>query len=118
MPNPVWPATLPQFFQTDGLNEEKVDNAVRTAMEDGTIKVRRRFTKSAIKVTGTVMMTDAQKAILDAFFEDTCKDGALYFDWVLPSTGAAKTYIWMKPPKTAAAGGLNWRAALELVTVP
>lgn len=118
MPNPTWPAALPQYFQADGLDESKVDNAITTAMEDGTIKRRRRFTKTAIKVNGALMMTDAQKAILDTFFATTCVDGALFFDWVLPSDGSAVTYIWLKAPKSMSAGALNWRSTLELQTVP
>lgn len=118
MPNPVWPATIPQYCNQDAFNEEALDNAIRTKFEGGNVKLRRRFTVVPIKVNIGVTLTGAQKTYLEAFYTTTCKGGTLAFDWVMPSTQAATVFIFMSVPKFSAVGPDTFLATAELQTVP
>ncbi len=44
MSNPVWPPSLPQRPLAQGFSEQAPDTLIRTQMEAGPPKVRRRFT--------------------------------------------------------------------------
>ena len=85
MTNPVWPASLPQFVDrphTEGMP----DALLRTPMDAGPAKTRRRFTAGIKPVKAQMDLTAAQAATFETFFDVTLKAGALAFDWVLPRT--------------------------------
>jgi hypothetical protein len=115
----VWPGTLPQYVQVGDFQETPVDNAVRTQMEDGTQKARRRFTARRRLFDVSVQLTAAQKVTLDDFYENTLGDGVLPFDWVLPAEQTAATFVFLKDGYQI--GGLGpdvFVAKLKLQTVP
>lgn len=119
MANPVWPASLPQDVLVEGYDEAMPDLALRTEMDAGPAKVRRRFTAGVRTFKVGSAMTRAQVATLDTFFVTTVQGGALSFDWTHPRTQAAATFRFTRPPRTAPeAGGQRWRVELELEIMP
>jgi len=119
MTNPVWPATLPQEPLAQGFNERAPDTVIRSAMEAGPPKVRRRFTAGIRLIDCQVRLTPAQVETLDSFFDSTIAGGALSFDWKHPRTGAAVTYRLVEPPSyTPVARGTLWQASLRLEVLP
>ncbi|MGH6879275.1 MAG: hypothetical protein ACREFM_00050 [Hypericibacter sp.] len=118
MANPVWPVTLPPFVLTEGHQETWGNNLLRTQMDAGEAKARRRFTKDVRPIQVTVEMTTAQVAIFDDFFHNTLKDGAIRFDWVLPRTQAAATFRIIPPfPVPPTPGAKFWRPTFTLEQV-
>lgn len=119
MPNPVWPADLPQYVTLDSFKEQKLSNKISTPMEhSATVKTRRRFTAVPTKYTFSIMMTVTQKALLDDFYEDTCKGGTLPFDWVRPLEQDAVTFLFMgEPPSYSANAPQNVIATFDVQTV-
>lgn len=123
MADAVWPPSLPSPKVAD-LTETAVDVVVRTAMDAGLPKVRRRFTAAPRPISATLALTRAQVATLDTFFVDTLEGGALTFDWIDHRTGEDAVYRFTtKPqyrplaPRQAAATEI-WRATLELEIIP
>ncbi len=119
MSNPVWPWSLPQRPLAQGFNERAPDTAIRTQMEAGPPKVRRRFT-AGIRTMDMQLRVDAdQVATLDTFYDATLAGGTLRFDWLHPRTGGALTYRFVEPPSyTPVARGRVWTATLKLESLP
>jgi hypothetical protein len=84
----VWPPALPQSPRLTDLHESPPYVVVRTAMDAGPAKIRRRFT--AGYTTRSMSMPRSGKTLL-YFFLGTVKGGALPFDWRNPITLAPAT---------------------------
>lgn len=116
---PTWPGTLPQSPDADGYTESPPDVLLRTQMDAGPPKVRRRSTAGPRSVGMRMTLSLDQVQTLDDFFWTTCQAGALPFDWVHPRTGNAATFRWRSPPRYEGSGSDEaWRATLDLEIVP
>lgn len=121
MPNPVWPIDLPQDVFTEGYDEGLPDVALRTQMDAGPAKTRRRHTAAPRPLNVTVGLSRAQAASFDDFFTEDLAGGALSFDWIHPRTLAAVTLRFVTPPPPRIVpepGAQRWRVALTLEVMP
>ena len=82
----IWPTTLPQAPELSSFDDRYPNRLITSEMDTGDTKVRRRG-KKGWTASATYYLTSAQLDILQAFFEDTIKDGALCFDWPHPRLG-------------------------------
>jgi hypothetical protein len=80
----TWPATLPQILLIEGYEEKLPDVNLRSAMEVGPAKVRRRVTAAVRPVTGQLIMTLAQIETFKGFYNDDLLGGSLRFGWFDP----------------------------------
>lgn len=90
-------------------------NSIRTQMDAGAAKMRRRFTRVPEDVTFSLMLTRPQVFILTDFIEATLKD-VLPFDWIEfrhPGKSPA-TYRFKSRPKMTPVTPTLWRVELEL----
>ena len=94
-----WPTSLPQNPNDDSFGEELGENTVRTQMEVGPPKVRRRHTAAVDSMPVSFDMTDSQLATLKTFFRTTTKDGSLVFDFTHPITAATEEWRFLTAPK-------------------
>lgn len=117
MPTPVWPASLPQILEIDGYDEAFPNAMLRTAMETGPAKRRRRFTAAPAPIKGTLTLTVAQRATLKSFFETDLQMGALSFDWTHPVTGVTASFAFVSPPRIRGDSGFL-PVALDLEQLP
>jgi hypothetical protein len=97
MPNPTWPAGLPQYVMQQGFSEKLPDMLLETQMEAGPAKARRRYTSDYRLFSVSVAMTAAQRATFETFFITTVMGGSLPFDWKDPVTQANATFRFKKP---------------------
>ena len=119
MTNAVWPASLPQTPLAEGYNERAPDTVIRSPMEAGPPRLRRRFTAGVRNIECQLRLTPAQLDTLDAFFGSTVAGGALPFDWKHPRNGTAVTFRFVEPPGyTPVARGTLWQAMLRLEILP
>ncbi len=118
MPNPVWPVSLPEYVLAAGYQEEEPETAVRTAMETGPAKARRRFTAAPRPIKCAVRLSLAQQATLSAFYQSTLVGGSLAFDWVHPVSRAAVTMRFVGKPKYAPRTANRMDAQLDLEILP
>lgn len=90
----AWPGTFPFIVNPEDFREAgPTGNVIRSPMERGTTKQRRRFTNASRPVEGsTSVMTTAQVALFETFFRTTLKDGTLPFTATNPRTGATETF--------------------------
>jgi hypothetical protein len=115
----TWPSSLPQIPLADSVSYVAHENSIRTQMEAGVAKLRRRYTAVGDDVTLAVMCTRAQVDTLQAFYETTLSVVGV-FTWKhfrKPGWPDA-SYRFKAPPRFAPAGGTVWKAELELERLP
>jgi hypothetical protein len=114
----VWPATLPQYVLAANYTEAVPDNSIRSETDVGPAKVRRRGTAAPRPISCQVLLTTAQRATLDDFYNTDTKAGSLTWTWVHPVTRAAATFRFVEPISfSATARGQLFTAALSLEIV-
>lgn len=114
----VWPMTLPQEPLAEGYRETPGDQTVRTQMETGRAKVRRRSSAAPVQIDMVFMMTKGQVGILESFFDQTLKGGALDFSFKHPRKGQEVQCRFLRPPVLVAQNGLYFRVGVELEVLP
>lgn len=94
MPVAAWPVGISFIAHPDTYQESgPIGNVLRTPMEKGPVKSRRRFTSAVRHVSGqTDIMTEAQVETFIDWHRDTIAGGALRFTAVNPRTGQTGTY--------------------------
>lgn len=111
-----WPATLPQAWLQDGYQETMPEVIVRTEMDAGPAKTRRRFTAQVTPIKARMHLTADQKGYFEAFFNTTLKGGALSF--YFPHDGS-DTFRFAKPlPALSPKGGTRWLLDCNLEKLP
>lgn len=116
---PTWPGSLPAAPQGDSYQEQAPNTVVRSPMDAGPQKVRRRFTAGVRPFTFTWLLTKAQVATLDTFYNSTLSGGSLTFDGLNhPRTGTATTWRFTMPPTYTYLGPDAWKAITPLEVLP
>lgn len=118
MPANPWPAGIPTAFSSDTFEATAQPITIRTDMDAGPPKVRRRFTQPVRKYKCSIILKDAaQYTILDEFYYLICQGGT--------DTIALNDPITLEPmiarffgPITYTAIGIAWQAEFELERLP
>lgn len=113
----VWPATLPAPLATD-YGFDITDATVRTDMDSGPARVRRRFTAAPDMLSASWKFTEAQMAIFRTFFEADAQHGAAWFDLSLKDGRAAgavtREVRFASPWRAAWIPGFGWHVSATL----
>lgn len=116
---PSWPGTLPTGPEWSSYQETSPNVALRTPMDVGPPKVRRRSTAGIRPFTMTFLLTQAQVATLDTFYQTTLTGGTASFDSLThPRTAAAATFRFVTPPQYQALGPNVYRASCQMEILP
>jgi len=110
----VWPVTLPQRVQAAAFEEIPADLTIRTQMDSGPAKVRRRWSAKPRLFSFRLLFTGTQTETLDAFYYTTLDAGVDAFDWVHPRTLTAGSFKLVTPPRYSAAGAGMFFATFQL----
>ena len=84
---PVWPASLQQRMNASGFQRSYRDITIRTNMDAGPAKVRRRYTNAPIDISGNIWVNRDEYATLDRFFKNDLRNGVSKFYFIDPITG-------------------------------
>jgi hypothetical protein len=114
----VWPASLQEKLSEANFGLGIGDTTIRTDMDVGPAKVRRRFTKSIDSYTASIYLTSAQYATFYNFFDTTLNGGVLSFDFAHPITGVTTEFRFKGTPKIISLGGGQFQASFEWEVVP
>lgn len=115
---PTWPPSIPDSILVSGYSEKPPKNALRTQMDAGPAKVRRRSRSGARPISGAAMLTGAQLETFDAWFRETLADGTLRFDWIHPRTRQAVSMRFTEEPDYSAQGADWWSVSMKLEVLP
>lgn len=118
MTNPVWPVGLPEYVLQQGYGEELQDQNIRTPMEGGAVKTRRRFTARFDLIDVRLIMSSAQVETFETFYYTTLLGGSIVFDWVHPRTQDAKTLQIIGKVRVTPADGDNFNVSMKIEVKP
>ncbi|MEO5341100.1 MAG: hypothetical protein H7837_11400 [Magnetococcus sp. MYC-9] len=114
MSTPSWPTSLPQYVLRDGYREELPNTTLRTPMEVGPAKVRRRTSAAPKQVECQMDLNAEQLDILEGFYQSTTAGGSLAFSWPHPRTRTTTLFRFTSPPVFHPVSGLLWNVTLKL----
>lgn len=77
----IWPASLPAYPELAVYSPEVQDQKIRTSMETGVAKVRRRYTASIMKHPVRITLSASQFETFKTFFNTTTQFGTLPINW-------------------------------------
>ena len=81
-----WPEGLPATLFINGLSARRNSNVIRTQMDAGPKKARRRYTASTKIFAGKMLLNESQRFELERFYRTTLADGVLRFNFTDPQT--------------------------------
>jgi hypothetical protein len=112
---PTWPSSLPAPLLT-GYEINPEDPILRTQMDAGPDRVRRKFTAIPSRIPVRWRFTQAQFALFEAWHKLEALDGAAWFSIALANGLGFQTMEakFVKPPKKAPLSGMNWEVSAEL----
>lgn len=110
-----WPASLPAG-QYQGFAENSQPNWAEDQGEIGTPMRRLLTTKRIRTFSFSMMLTDAQKTVVDTFFDDTINQ-IEYFYWTHPVTSEAILVRLQTPPIYNALTYSTWMVDVSMVEV-
>lgn len=115
---PTWPAEMPTV-RPGGYQEQPQSQILRSDMETGPPKTRRRFTAGIRPVTAQYVVDDAQLQTFEVFFENEIAAGALSFAWTHPRTENQVSAKIVPPYQVEPVnGGLWWLLSLTIEIQP
>jgi hypothetical protein len=109
-----WPAELPATLLLEGLSAKQESNVIRTQMDAGPKKTRRRYTANVKTFTGKLLLTPSQREKLEQFYHAALADGVLRFNFTSPLTLETQEFRFTDDyTETAADGLFEISASLE-----
>jgi hypothetical protein len=117
---PTWPSSVPFKPVLSSYQEQKQSQVLRSDMDIGPPKSRRRFTAAAVTVQLEWLWTVAQLSDFETFFETDLEGGSLPFDGVHPRTGAAAKLRFAEPytPQYSGYEQTPWKVLAKLEVLP
>jgi hypothetical protein len=111
-----WPTTLPQGANVSGWKESWNGYSLRSGLMPGK-NFRSRGSLTEKRLSISMMITLAQKAIFEVWYEDDLVLGAKPFTCSAWTTGATERYVMLTPPKFNALGAGLFNLSLEVVSL-
>jgi len=115
---PTWPSSLPDNPIQDGYEEARKDGRVRTQMDAGPPKVRRRFTAVVTEFPVRFHMRSSEVNTLEDFWETDLEGGTLRFDWTHPRKDTALQFRFVEPYTVQSLGGTLYEVSATLEVLP
>ena len=114
---PTWPSSLPAP-KSESFEETPPQVTLRTQMDMGPDKVRKRFSAGVRPLSFKMILTVAQIATLDTFFVTDTSSGASRFDYTHPRTSAAVKARFVEAPKYKSIDPAYYEADIKLEILP
>lgn len=115
---PDWPTSLPALPLAESYGETQAVTVIRTEMETGPAKARRRTTAGVSLLNLSYILSRAEAATLEEFFENELAGGALQFSFPHPRKAQTVGCRFRRPPALSPINGDYFRAGVELEVLP
>jgi len=79
-----WPELLPSGALEEGFSKRPQSNVIRTAMDAGPKKARRRYTARTVKYAVKQVFDAGELAVFEQFYHTALADGVLRFNFADP----------------------------------
>ena len=120
MPDILWPTSLQSLVNADTFSEKFANTLIRSDVEQGPPKVRRRFTKGIRQVTVSICIDADQYEDLEDFYDTETAGGSLQFLFNHPITGVPTYFRFVDPPdiKPLNGSGIKFTASMNWEILP
>ena len=109
----AWPSSLPDEILTDGFSQQAKPNNIRTKMEAGLDKVRRRYTSNIVDSTVSMVMTFVQYEALEVYYNTTLQGGTLSFNFTDPADDTEYEYQFLDTPSYSSFNSYNYLVQMQ-----
>ena len=109
----IWPELLPDSLLAQGFFKQPQSSVVRTTMDAGPKKARRRYTARTVNFSGRQIFDRAELAVFEQFYHVALADGVLRFIFADPLTMEKAQFRFTAEYTVTEIGGL-FEVALEL----
>ena len=113
-----WPVSLQQLVNEGSFGLKFGETLLRSDVDIGPKKVRRRFTRPIDTMAVGFDLTIAQYNTFYYFFNTTINGGATVFELNHPITGVLTNFRFTGPPDIRPKGGINFVATMEWEIIP
>lgn len=115
----AWPGSgFPTKFLYDGYSERWAENIVRSNMDVGPAKVRRRSTAGVRRFTCSQVLTKTQVATMQTHYETTCAYGSISTTITDPRTGSSIEVRFVTPPAIVVLANEKYRIQYDFEVLP
>lgn len=94
--------------------EERQPVVIRSPVDSGPQKIRRRYTKPIVGILGSLVCTGAELDQLWNFFDVTLQGGVKEFILDNPITGINHNFRFLQPPRVTAYTDVNYNVEVIL----
>lgn len=113
MPTAAFPASLQQYVNSDSFSYQFGETTIRSNMDIGPAKIRRRTTRPIDTLSGTILLSVSQFTVFETFFNTTINGGANRFTLPHPITGVVSEFRFTKPPSVRNVGPIVFSLSME-----
>lgn len=113
----TWPTSLPRPT-VDSFSETTPNNSIRSSMDKGPAKVRRRTTANVRPISFSLKLEPSLVDVVDEFYIDTTASGSLSFDFVHPRTLETVEARFVEPPSYKELGNALFNVSISLEVLP
>ena len=114
----TWPSGKRFTPIIGSLTESPPSNSIRSSMDKGPAKVRRRTTANVRPLSFKLVLSKADTAVFDTFYVTTTVSGSIEFDYTHPRTGAACTARFAQEPTYSERSGVVYEISVSLEIMP
>lgn len=104
----LWPAFLQDLINAAGFSSEIGETVLRTEMDIGPAKLRRRFTHSIDNYNTEITVYTTDMPAFFTFFNTTLNGGVTPFYFDDPLTGIEEIFRFVGTPKISPNGSAGW----------
>jgi len=101
-----YPELLPSGLLADGFSKQPQSNVIRTAMDAGPKKTRRRYTARTVKYSGKQIFDESELMVFEQFYHNVLADGVLRFYFTDPTSGETAEFRFTEDYSVSSADGL------------
>lgn len=112
----AFPSSLPKPLMA-GYEFGSIDPWVEDAPEVGSNRRRARFTRALQSFSFTLRLTDAERAVLKAFYDTTLANGVDSFTWTAPHDDTAYVVRFTAAPSYASVTYNVWDVSMTFIEV-
>jgi len=103
-----WPVGIQDLVNGENFSMEFGETVLRTQMDVGPAKLRRRTTRPIDKYTVSINLYESDFITFQQFFNTTLNGGINIFDFLNPLTGSTDQFRFTQPPSISPLGTAGW----------
>ena len=114
----TFPPSIEDCFLLGGFVYQDQPNTIRSQVEVGPAKLRRRFVDPVTTVNGGITVDQAQLQTFNTFYRTTLLSGVNSFNFADPVSGVDQEYRFIDPPVITPITDTQWAVSMNLEILP